>query len=211
MCRACNEAKFSGPLYIAYAGWWQFHRSLGVLLICNSYNGLLVPDVAMLMILLVLLGVWAISATILLFGRNPLPVPDRGHRLYAVPNERARDAALQVFKLAGVRGAVRFRTGPSDQTVLSDNTTTLHILSGDSGQSGNGVSLVVRNPARAAEEAVAILCQAGFSAQRLQTGAVSGLPSDELVVITSDAFTGWALGFRRHQLKLPRPDFLPAE
>ena len=70
----------------------------------------------MLLILLALTSIWALVATIMVV-RNPLPFPDRGHRLFAVPDERARRVTLSILAETGLSPRFRFRTGPSDQTL----------------------------------------------------------------------------------------------
>lgn len=150
---------------------------------------------------------WAVIATIMLV-KNPLPVPDRGHRLFGVPSPDARRVVLAILRDAGQSARLRFRTGPTDQTVLWDGATVIHCLDKSDGDfSGTGISIVVRNPEAAAARALQRLRDSGHSAMRLD-GVDADLPSNHLVVITSDAFSGWALAFRRHQLRMPKPQFL---
>jgi hypothetical protein len=160
----------------------------------------------MLLILLFLVLGWAVIATMMVI-RNPFPFPDRGHRLFGVPDDRARETVLSILKQAGLSGRFRFKTGPSDQTILWDNTTVIHILNQPDGPTGTGISLVVKDPGLAAQKAISALTNAGFTAARISQEDVSGMNSQHLVVISSDAFLGWAMAFRRHQLRMPKPKF----
>jgi len=163
----------------------------------------------MLLILLLLTTLWAVVATIMVV-KNPLPFPDRGHRLFAVRDERARTLTLSILAQIGLLPRFRFRTGPSDQTLLWDNTTVIHLLDPESGVSGNGISLVVKDPEQSAKQAISILTSAGYTATRLP-GIDGDLPPNHLVIVSSDAFSGWGLAFRRHQLRMPKPTFVEVE
>lgn len=154
--------------------------------------------------------VWAVTATAMFF-RNPLPIPDRGHRLFGVPDERAHQALLDIVARAGIPLRFRFRTGPTLQSLLWDNETVIHLVdSAIASQvrlNGNGISLPVADPARAASEAIRILQTAGYSAE-LVTGFDDYLPDNHLVIVKSTACLDWVLVFRRHVLRMPKPQFL---
>ena len=86
----------------------------------------------------------------------------------------------------------------------------IHLLDADGGVSGNGISLVVKDPEHSAKQAISLLTSAGYTATRLQ-GIDGDLPPNHLVIVSSDAFSGWGLAFRRHQLRMPRPTFMEVE
>jgi len=152
---------------------------------------------------------WAVAATALLL-RNPLPFPDKGHRLFAVPNAAAQIVVLQLLSHAGVSLKYQFRTGPTVQSLLWDNTV-VHLvdqdIAGRTGLTGSGISLPVPDPQRAAEEAIHALKSAGFDAECVG-GFDDFLPPNHLTVVRSTAFVDWALVFRRHLLKMPKPQFI---
>jgi hypothetical protein len=163
-----------------------------------------------MLLICLLVTLWALVATAMVI-RNPFPFPDRGHRLFGVSDEQARKAVLEVLKDSGLAGRFRFRLGPSDQTVFWDNTTVVHVLNHASGLTGNGISLAVQHPERAAQHAIDLLTAAGYRAERLPPDSVSGMPPKYLVVISCNAFNGWALAFRHHQLRMPKPVFISVE
>lgn len=145
--------------------------------------------------------------TIFLFVRNPLPFPDRGHRCFAVPNERAARVVAEILeKIAGLGERFTFDPGPTHQTLLWDNTTVIihHDRTvRDMGLPPNGLSVVVKNPKASAREAMAMLEQAGFWA-RIREDLMLEV-GDKFVLLTSNAFDGWVLAFRRHILMMGKP------
>jgi hypothetical protein len=153
--------------------------------------------------LLIVSVVWAVTATIMVL-RNPLPFPDRGHRLFGVPDLKAQAVVLRILDEARLPLRFEFQTGPSRQALLWDNTTVIHCVDPSFGHSGTALSVAVRDPEEAARTAAARLEEAGYSVRRLE-GVDVDLPQNHLIVLTSDALLGWALVFRRHLLKMPRP------
>jgi hypothetical protein len=151
--------------------------------------------------------IWALAATALLI-KNPFPFPDRGHRLFSVSDDRARQVVTSIFADAGLKPHLRFRIGSSDQTLFSDSTTVLHCL-GDrrGGLTGNGLSLVVSDPTAAAASAIRLLRAEGFNAYEIRMPKIEVSP-EQLAIVGSDAFRDWALVFRQHKLRMPRPEFV---
>lgn len=155
----------------------------------------------------ILLGFWAVATTLMLFFRNPLPFPDRGHRTFGVPDTKAQKAVVSVLTKFGLPLRFRFKSGPLDQALLWDNTTVIHFLDPRLNHSGNGISVVVADPESAAAWATSQLEAAGYTVQRIE-GTDRELPPSHVVVLTSSAFLSWAMVFRRHQLKMPQPTFV---
>ncbi len=155
----------------------------------------------------VALLVWAIAVTVFCFVRNPLPFPDRGHRCFAVPNERAAAVVTTILgRFGGVPERFTFDSGPTHQTLLWDNTTVIiHFdqVVRDRGLAMNALSTVVRHPTASAREAATLLQQQGFSAT--MTDDVDPDVGDKLVLLASDAFEGWVMVFRRHILAMGKP------
>src|SRR5260370_37592381 len=139
---------------------------------------------------------WACAVTALLI-RNPLPFPDRGHRLFSVPDDRARQTVTTLLTRAGLKPRLRFRIGPSDQTVFSDNATVIHCFTATSGANGNGMSLVVSEPTAAAAAAIKDLRAHSFAAHQLPPFQMK-LPPDHMTISTSAAFPHCARKIRRH-------------
>jgi hypothetical protein len=79
-------------------------------------------------------------------------------------------------------------------------------VAAQSGLNGNAISLAVTDPRRAASEAIRSLQTAGFSAE-LVAGFDNYLPDNHLIIVKSSACIGWVLAFRKHVLKMPKPQF----
>ncbi|MEK9182324.1 MAG: hypothetical protein AAB781_01895 [Patescibacteria group bacterium] len=154
--------------------------------------------------LFVIAVVWAITVTIFCFYRNPLPFPDRGHRCFAVPNEKAAIVVVGILdKIAGLPERFTFDAGPTHQTVLWDNTTVIIRHDYQGHPAPNGLSVVVSNPKDSALEAATILKQAGFTA--IIKDDIMPEMGNKFVLLESNAFDGWVLVFRRHILVLGKP------
>ena len=157
--------------------------------------------------LFVAVSLWAVLATVFLFFRNPLPVPDHGHRCFAVPNEAAAKVVVGILgKFGGLPERFTFDAGPTHQTLLWDNTTVV-IQHDDKvrtmGLPPNAISIVVGTPVHAAEQAADILRMAGFRANVVR----NAMPevADKFALVTSNAFDGWVLAFRRHIVAMGPP------
>ena len=150
---------------------------------------------------------WAIAVMVFCFFRNPLPFHDRGHRCFAVPNERAAKVVVTILgKIAGLPERFTFAPGSTCQTLLWDNMTVIIRHEGDvrgQGLAPNGLSVVVSNPKASAQEAAAMLKRAGFAATIKDD--VIPEADDKFVLLASDAFDGWVLAFRRHVLAMGEP------
>lgn len=154
-----------------------------------------------------LLLVWAITATILLW-RNPFPFPDRGHRLLGVATDEAGIVVLRMFRKLRLPAFTSFdlvanETRLSAQSVLVDGMTVVHALHPTlrAQMPATGISLPVSSPRAAAKLAIADLEAAGFTAAMWEPEE-DGYPEDTLVIVTSNAFDGWALTLRVSQPRL---------
>ena len=163
-----------------------------------------------------LIWIWAIVATLWAIGatgmhiRNPLPFPDRGHRAYGVPDEKARQTVVNILQeVTPLRERFTFDSGATHQTLMWDNMTVIHYLDSDIQKarsvSGNGLSVAVDDPMTSAKRAVELLKAQGYQAEIL-TGINYDLPEGYLVPVTSNAFNDWALVFRRPLIKMPYPN-----
>ncbi|HSE34576.1 MAG TPA: hypothetical protein VLB83_00485 [Candidatus Paceibacterota bacterium] len=154
----------------------------------------------------VLMG-WAVVATILVW-KNPLPFPDRGHRLLGVTNDAARAVVLRMFRTLRLPTFTTFElfakeTRLSAQSVLMDGMTVVHALHPTlrAQMPATGISLPVSDPRRAAKFVMTDLRKAGFQAAMWEPEE-DGYVENSLVIVTSDAFDGWALTLRVSQPRL---------
>lgn len=158
--------------------------------------------------------IWALLVTILFFYRNPLPFPDRGHRIFGVPNEKARHDVVELLKkVSALRERWTFDSGEVHQTVMWDGFTSIHYLDPEIQKSrnlmGSGLSVPTNDPQGSAMTAVEFLRAAGYEA-KLVEGMNFDLPPNHLIPVESNAFNGWNLVFRRPLHKMPFPKVRPS-
>jgi hypothetical protein len=145
--------------------------------------------------------VWALFAV---NGRNLLPFPDPGSRIFAARSPEAQDALITLLErhgmkqrywgiTSGVRRAIFW-----DWTIVSVPSPEVLALEGGAACS---IGLVVDDPARRAEEAAQFLRSRGFSATVVRDAE----PEIPIVFLLTDAFVGTALNFRRHAVRFPHP------
>jgi hypothetical protein len=151
-------------------------------------------------------SLWALVVTIMLV-RNPLPLPDRGHRAYALPSEDARQTVLRVLSEMGLKERFTFDAGPTHQTLMWDGYTVLNHIDENALElnrlPANAISIPTKDPRSAAEKAASILKAANHTAVIVEvTDAV--LRPNHLIVLESDAFKNWVLVFRRHVFRMPK-------
>ena len=163
----------------------------------------------MLMAIWIVTLIWAITVTLLFFYRNPLPFPDRGHRVFGVPDEEARRVVVELLKrVSPLKPRWTFDSSEVHQTLMWDGLTSIHYLDPavqkSRNISGTGLSVPSKDPAKSAAEAVSFLKNAGYDASVVE-GINLDLPPNHLVPIQSSAFNGWNLVFRRPLYKMPFP------
>lgn len=139
--------------------------------------------------------------SILLHFWNPFAFFFKGHRAFAVKNEFAAKTVARIFDhAAGLKEKFTFDPGSTHQTLFNDDTTV--IISHDKKEfPPNAVSLVVSNPIESAEWTAGILVTAGFTA-KVDKHYMPELGENKFILITSDAFDGWVLIFRRNFLAM---------
>ena len=164
--------------------------------------------------MLTLLIIWAVLATVwaiiftFLFFHNPLPFPDRGHRVFGVKDETTRAVVVKIIEQScGKKSRFTFDSGDIHQTILHDGYTSVHYIDDKPENIAPcGISIAVKNPLASAQKAIRLLKDEGFQADIIE-GIEMNLPPNYLVPVRSNAFDGWSLIFRRPLLKMPRPKF----
>lgn len=151
--------------------------------------------------------VWALLATLIIV-RNPFPFPDRGHRVFGVPDERARSVVVNIIEnLSGKKSKYTFDSGQIHQTILADGFTSIHYIDNrPDGIPGNAISLAVENPLASAQKAIEMFQANGYEADLIE-GIEMDLPLNHLIPVKSNAFENWVLVFRRPLLRMPKPKF----
>lgn len=153
-------------------------------------------------ILVGLFSAWAIAA---INGRNPLPFPDRGSRIFAASSAEAKDVLVELLGHYGMRERFQMDSSGIRRSIMWDGTI-INLSPDEIRQRLNGVSscigLVSDDPERDARAAAQFLQARGFDAA-VVTDAEPNLP---IAFVVTNAFAGTAINFRKHVTKMPRPN-----
>lgn len=163
-----------------------------------------------LLFLMVVFGgafvVWALFA---LNGRNLLPFPDPGSRIFAARSAEAQAAIVELLERHGLKQRYWGITSGVRRAILWDWTIisvpSPEVLAKEGGAACS-IGLVVDDPEKAANEAAEFLRSRGFSAEVV----LDAEPEIPITFVVTDAFIGTALNFRRHAVHFPHPQPLTA-
>lgn len=156
---------------------------------------------AVLVLLVAGLVTWS---CLLASGRNPLPFPDNGSRIFTSASPQAKDAVVALLAQHGVRPRFEFNTRDVERTILWDGTIINYSAPAvvqKLGSATASIGLVADNPAASAEQAAGFLRARGFQA-RVVLDAEPELP---IAFVVTDALPGTVLNFRKHVIHLPKP------
>lgn len=145
---------------------------------------------------------WALAAA---RGRNPLPFPDGGSRIFAAASPEGKDAVVALLDRHGKRARFRMDSGGVLRTILWDGTIINHStpeVHEKLGFAAASIGLVAGKPLKAADEAAAFLRSRGFEAEVVQDVEV-GLP---IAFVRTNALTGTVINFRKSVIHMPKPD-----
>lgn len=158
-----------------------------------------------LLVVLVVALLLSVAWTCLLAsGRNPLPFPDHGSRIFAAASPQAKDAIVELLALHGLKTRFEFNSADVRRSILWDGTIINHssaAITARLGSATSSIGLVSDNPPASARQAARFLQDRGFEA-RIVPDAEPELP---IVFVVTNAMPGTVLNFRRHVIHLPRP------
>lgn len=153
-----------------------------------------------------LLAVWT---GLLATGRNPLPFPDRGSRIFTTPSPEAKDAVVALMARHGLRERFQADSSGILRSILWDGTIINHSpadVLGKLGQASASIGLVSDDPVASANDAAGFLRSRGFEA-RVVLDAEPALP---IAFVVTNAMSGTVLNFRKHVIHMPRPQAIGA-
>ena len=158
-----------------------------------------------ILILTVLLMAGFITWTVLLvLGRNPLPFPDHGSRIFVASSLEGKDAVVDLLAMHGIEERFQSNTSGVNRSIMWDGT----IINYSSDEmlrkldnSTAGIGLVASDPTASANAAADFLRSRGFRAEVV----LDVEPELPITYLLTDAMTGTLLNFRKHVIHLPRP------
>ena len=143
--------------------------------------------------------------TLIMQGRNPLPFPDHGSRIFSAATPEAKQAVVELLEQYGVHERFQANSGGVLRSIFYDGTiinqSSEEVLA-KVGHLYSCIGLVADDPFASPRAAVDFLKQRGFSAQVVEE-IEPGLP---IAFVLTDALPGTAINFRPHVTELPRPE-----
>ncbi len=137
-------------------------------------------------------------------GRNPLPFPDPGSRIFTTPSDDARAAVVSLMSQYGVNERFRADGDGVIRSILYDGTiincASPEILE-KLGHVTACIGLVAADPLASANAAADFLRARGFDATVIPD-IEPGLP---VSFVLTNALSGSAINFRKHVVHMPRP------
>lgn len=137
-------------------------------------------------------------------GRNPLPFPDHGSRIYTAATPEAKQAVVELMGKYGVAERFQANSGGVLRSIFWDGTIINHSSEEVLSRLDHVhacIGLVAEDPLASARDAAGFLQQRGFSA-RVVEEIEPGLP---IAFVLTDALPGTAINFRPHMTQMPRP------
>lgn len=147
------------------------------------------------------LAVWAY---LLASGRNPLPFPDRGSRIFTTPSPEAKDAIVALLARHGVKERFQANSSGILRSIMWDGTIINHAppdVLEKLGHASASIGLVSDNPLASANDAAEFLRARGFEANVV----LDAEPALPIAFVVTNATSGTVLNFRKHLIHMPRP------
>ncbi|MGI8542178.1 MAG: hypothetical protein ACR2MD_01710 [Aridibacter sp.] len=158
-----------------------------------------------ILFLIVLFMAGFIAWTVLLvLGRNPLPFPDPGSRIFSASSTEAKEAVVALLAMHGVRERFQANTEEVSHSIMWDGTI-INLPSPEVSRKLNSpaasIGLVVADPVASANAATDFLRSRGFTAEVV----LDAEPELPIAFVLTDAMIGTVINFRKHVIHMPRP------
>lgn len=162
-----------------------------------------IPMWVVLLVGLLMAG-FILWAVLLALGRNPLPFPDPGSRIFTASSAEAKDTVVTLLSMHGIRERFQANSEGVLRSIMWDGTI-INLPSPEVAQKLNfpaaSIGLVADDPIASANEAANFLRSKGFKAEVV----LDVEPELPIAFVLTDAMIGTVLNFRRHLIHLPRP------
>lgn len=150
----------------------------------------------------VVLAAWTY---LLVSGRNPLPFPDPGSRIFSTPSPVAKDAVVALLARHGIRERFQANSSGILRSIMWDGTIINHAppdVLQKLGHASASIGLVAADPVASANDAADFLRARGFEANVV----LDAEPELPIAFVVTNATSGTVLNFRKHLIHLPRPE-----
>lgn len=148
------------------------------------------------------LAAWTYS---LAAGRNPLPFPDAGSRIFTTPSPEAKDAVVALLARHGVEERFQANSSGILRSIMWDgkiiNYAPPDVLQ-KLGNASASIGLVADDPEASANDAAEFLRARGFEANVV----LDAEPAVPIAFVVTNATPGTVLNFRKHLIHMPRPE-----
>ena len=156
-------------------------------------------------IIISLLAIGFVTWTVLLvIGRNPLPFPDYGSRIFSASSVEGKDAIVELLAIHGVRERFQANTHGVLRSIMWDGTI-INLPSSEVSEKlnspGASIGLVSHDPVSSANSAAEFLLSKGFTAEVI----LDAEPELPIAFVSTNAMIGTVLNFRKHVIHLPKP------
>jgi hypothetical protein len=162
-----------------------------------------IPMWVVLLVGLLMAG-FILWAVLLALGRNPLPFPDPGSRIFTASSAEAKDTVVTLLSMHGIGERFQANSEGVLRSIMWDGTI-INLPSPEVAQKLNfpaaSIGLVADDPIASANEAANFLRSKGFKAEVV----LDVEPELPIAFVLTDAMIGTVLNFRRHLIHLPRP------
>lgn len=152
----------------------------------------------------VLMGVILLWLVLVAIGRNPLPFPDGGSRIFSAASPEGKQAMVDLLRQHGIKERFKFDTPVVLRSIMFDGTI-INMPNAETreklGSPSASIGLVSSVPEKSAQAAAEFLRSRGFEA-RVVLDAEPDLP---IAFVVTNAMLGTVINFRKHAVKLPRP------
>ena len=145
--------------------------------------------------------VWLV---LIVLGRDPLPFPDNGSRIFSAASAEGKDAIVELLAIHGIKERFQADSGGVRRSIMFDGTI-INLPSPEVAQKLNfpaaSIGLVADDPIASANEAANFLRSKGFKAEVV----LDVEPELPIAFVITDAMMGTVLNFRKHMIHLPQP------
>ena len=146
-------------------------------------------------------GAWL---ALLVAGRNPLPFPDNGSRIFTASSPEAKQVVVELLAKHGVEERFQADSSGIRRSIMWDgtiiNSAPPEVLR-KLGNASASIGLVSSDPEISAREAAGFLQSRGYKA-RVVLDAEPAIP---IAFVVTDAMTGTVINFRKHITQMPPP------